>query len=65
MPLGKGQYKVKVKIEGERKAPSTSSQLNTPTISQFNCNGSKRYTEYEVVAVNGIMPNTFVTLGKG
>ena len=52
------------------RSTSASLQLNTPNIplSKLICNGFKKYAEYEVVSVNGMLLKTskhFVTLGKG
>ena len=63
MTLGKGQYKVKVKIEGEKPIYIIPAKHFYP-MSKFSCNGSKRYAEYEVVPVNGILLS-FVILAKG
>ena len=57
--LGKGQYMVKVKIEGEKPI-----YIITATIINFNCNRSMRYVQYEVVTVNGIMlKKSLITFG--
>ena len=49
--LGKGQFKVKIKIKGENH-----SRYTLLPISKFNCNRSMIYAEeYELVPVNDIM----------
>ena len=67
--MGKGQYKVTVKIEGEKPIyiiyiiPAKHSY----PMSKFSYNGSnRRYAEYEVVPVKGILLQKYVfrDLGK-